>query len=324
MTHSATPGTGTPTESRPLVDTLSAYMVTPQWAARVVSPLHDALTMSERQAMLSENADSYLHVTSDPLALPDPPGEGIAESAQARALQRLLDLGAYSPVPEPAMFLYRMREGDREHTGVIANVAVAGFCDGRVLGHEAVQPERVAGLVRHYQQVRMRSELVTLFHPVDPLVAQLTADVVAEPPLLSFTDSGGVAQSVWRADHAQAAILTRRLASQRLYIADGHHRVAAATRCWERDGRPGSGTVLCALYAQDQLVLHAFYRLVRGPVDVPTLLEQLSRCFDVLPMDPAGACHLWKGGRSARMPPVNGGRCDRGSVENCRESQASM
>ena len=72
-----------------------------------------------------------------------------------------------------------MREGGDEHTGVIASVGVDGFADGRVLGHEAVQPARVDGLVRHYQQVAMRSELVALFHPADPGIAELTARFAA-------------------------------------------------------------------------------------------------------------------------------------------------
>jgi uncharacterized protein (DUF1015 family) len=207
---------------------------------------------------------------------------------QAEALQRLLGLGAYTPVPEPAVFVYRLTDRGREHTGVIASVAVEGFEDGRVLGHERVQPERVAGLVRHYQRVSLRSELVALFHPVDPWIADLTTRVVAEPPLLSFTDASGMVQSVWRAGPAEAADLTRRLGAQRLYLADGHHRAAAAIRFWEQAGRPTTGKVLCALYPQDEIVLHAFHRRVRGPVDVPALLEGLGAHFDAALVDDPG------------------------------------
>ncbi len=277
--------TSATTVTGPLVDTVAAHMVTAAWAARVVSPLHDVLTESERRAILADNPDSYLHVTSDPLALPGPPGDPAAESVQAKALRRLLDIGAYTRVPEPTLFVYRLTDHGREHTGVIASVHVAGFSDGRVLGHEDVQPDRVAGLVRHYRQVPMRSELVALFHPPDPTVAELTAQVVAQPPVLAFTDSGGVAQSVWQAGPAEAATLARRLGDQRLYVADGHHRVAAATSCWEEAGRPESGAVLCALYPQDQVDLHAFHRRVLGPVDLPALLEGLAPHFDVRPVD---------------------------------------
>lgn len=275
--------------ARPLVDTVAAHIVTPPWAARVVSPLHDVLSEAERRAILADNPDSYLHVTSDPVALPTPPGDGVAESVQARALRRLLELGAYKPVPEPAVFVYRMSDRGREHTGVIASVAVAGFHDGRVLGHEAVQPERVAGLVRHYQQVSKRSELVALFHPVDSVVAGLTARVVARPPLLDFTDASGVVQTVWQAGPVEAAELSRHLGRHRLYVADGHHRMAAATTGWERAGRPENGAVLCALYPQDQVQLHAFHRRIRGPVGLPALLHRLGGRFDLAPAPAPGA-----------------------------------
>jgi uncharacterized protein (DUF1015 family) len=280
--------TATPVSRRlvyPLVNTAKAHMVTAEWAPVVVSPLHDVLSDAERRAILADNPHSYLHVTSDPLALPEPPGDAATESLQARALRRLLDVGAYTAMPQPALFVYRLTLGGREHTGVIASVALAGFGDGRVLGHEAVQHERVAGLVRHYQHVPMRSELVALFHHVDPVVAELTARVVAGRPLLVFTDAGGVAQSVWRAGSAEAAALTRRLSAKRLYIADGHHRVAAATRCWETAGRPGTGSVLCVLYPQDAIALHAFHRRLRGPVDVPALLKDLETSFAVTSTD---------------------------------------
>jgi uncharacterized protein (DUF1015 family) len=168
---------------------------------------------------------------------------------------------------------------------VIAGVGVEGFRDGRVLGHESVQPERVAGLVRHYQRVSVRSELVTLFHPADSLIAEVTARVLAQPPLLSFTDVSGVVQSIWHAVPADAAMLRATLGDQRLYVADGHHRVAAATRLWETAAEHAPKDVLCAIYPQDEIDLHAFHRLVRGPVSVPPLLEGLATQFELTAVD---------------------------------------
>lgn len=288
-------------QARPLVGSVTAHVVSSHWATRVVSPLHDALSETERRAVLTSNPDSYLHVTSDPLALPEPPGDA-AEPMQAKALRRLLELGAYTPVPEPALFVYRLTERGREHTGVIASVAVEGFGNGRVLGHEAVQPERVTGLVRHYERVPKRSELVALFHPVDLEVAELTTRVTAQPPILDFTDASGAVQSVWQAGQADAQKLAHVLGRQRLYIADGHHRVAAAMRGAEQQGRPG--TVLCAVYPQHEIELHAFHRRVRGPVMASVLLERLATYFDVTaadgPLDasrvPPGAIGLYAAG----------------------------
>jgi uncharacterized protein (DUF1015 family) len=290
-----------------LVRPVRARLVTSQWAKRVVSPLHDVLTESERRAVLADNPDSYLHVTSDPLALPGTLGDAPADAAQARALRRLLDQGAYRCLPEPSVFVYRMREGADVHTGVVASVGLAGFADGRVLGHERVQSRRVESLVRHYDRVAMRSELVALFHRVEPAVTELTARVCQEPALLEFTDAGGVEQSVWRAHPQESAALARRLDRRRHYIADGHHRVAAALRCWERDGRPEDSSVLCALYPQDQVFLHSFHRRVHGPVAVPELLDALGSGFVVRraagPDVGPGSIGLYAAGRWQLLTP---------------------
>jgi len=290
-----------------LVRPVRARVVTPPWAARVVSPLRDVLTETERRAMLAANPDSYLHVTSDPLALPRPPGEGAAEAAQARALQRLLDQGAYRCLCEPSVFVYAMREEGGTCTGIVAGVDLAGFADGRVLGHEQVQEERVEGLVRHYERVELRSELVALFHPDEPVVTEVTARIREDPPLLEFADALGVEQSVWQAGPEESAVLARHLSESRQYIADGHHRVAAALRRWSRDGRSEGSSVLCAMYPQDQVSLHAFHRRVRGPVALQELLEALEPGFDVRraagPDLPSGSLGLYAGGRWHVLTP---------------------
>ena len=261
-----------------LVRPVGTWLVDPSWAPRVVTPLHDVLTEPERRAVLASNPDSFLHVTSPPLGVPGPEDGDV----QVRALRRLLDAGAFRRLAEPRLFVYRMTApaGD-QHTGVVAGVDLGGFTDGRVLGHERVQPGRVEALARHSERVGMRSELVTLFHQADPVVSELTAEVVRHRPLLDFTDAGGIAQSVWRAGLEESVALAHRLDGARHYITDGHHRVAAALAAWRRHGEPPGRSVLCALYPQDQVTVHAFHRRVRGPVAVSELVDRLGSAFVV-------------------------------------------
>ena len=289
-----------------LVTPFPGQVVRPSWAARVISPLHDVLTVEERRAIMADDPDSYLYVTSDPLDLPHAPG-GDPRTANAVAQQRLLDLGAYDEPEAGAAYAYRMIDGGDGHTGIVVQVSVAGFVDGRVLGHEGVQPDRVDGLVRHFDVVPRRSELISLVHRDDAEVAELTASVSRTAPILDIVDVSGIGQTVWRAGATQTAQLVERLDGRQLYIADGHHRVAAAVRRWERDGRPDDATVLCVIYPERQIRLYAFHRLLHGPVDVAALLEASAEDFDIRPAAgptlSSGRFGLYAAGRWSELVP---------------------
>jgi uncharacterized protein (DUF1015 family) len=289
-----------------LVRPFSGRIVRSSWATRVVSPLHDVLSTADRRAILAANPDTFLHVTSDPEDLPD---AGLRDDHDADpnaiALQRLLALGAYGPRVQPAVFAYRMKGLDRRRTGLVAEVAVRGFADGRVLGHEDVQPDRVDRLARRFERVPMQSDLLSLLHRDDQEVAALTAAACAGPVLLELTDVSGVHQAVWPVSAADSVELAGRLSELPLYIADGHHRVAAALQRWELAGRPDDASVLCAIYAEEQVRLYAFHRRVRGPIAVTELVAELARGFAIEPATgptrTAGAIGLYAGGRWSRL-----------------------
>jgi uncharacterized protein (DUF1015 family) len=99
----------------------------------------------------------------------------------------------------------------------------------------------------------------------------------------------------------------RHLDSHRHYIADGHHRVAAALDAWKRDGPREDASILCALYPQSQVSLHAFHRRVLGPVAVQELLGDLESGFQVRPsagphVEP-GSIGLYAAGRWQLLTP---------------------
>ena len=232
----------------------------------VVCPMHDALSAAQRANLLLENPLSYLNVTRSALDMPGASYEEIG-AANAAGLERLLRSDSYGPLGDPAIYVYRIdRDGD-VHTGVVADLDVAGFVDGRVLGHEDVKPEKVEALSRHFEAVPTRSELVAVMHRDDDEAAAVVAATTARPPVLTVTDLTGVEQQVWRVTDADAPLLVERLSALRHYVADGHHRVAATVARWHDHGSPRGGTVLCVLYPESQTHLMAFDRLVAGPID---------------------------------------------------------
>jgi uncharacterized protein (DUF1015 family) len=175
--------------------------------------------------------------------------------------------------------------------------------DRQVRGHEAVQPQRVASLVQHHATTDAPPALVALLHAAGPTYARTLDEVCETAPILDFAGPSGLRQTVWRVPRGDlTASLADELAAADHYIADGHHRVAAALTEWRQAGEPADAGVLCVVHAMDGLRLSAFHRRVPGPVDLAAVLELLAPAFEVasVPESPwpvPGTLGLYAGGR---------------------------
>jgi uncharacterized protein (DUF1015 family) len=288
-----------------------ARLVKAAWADHVVSPMHDSLTPEEREAIMRERPYSWLHVSRTPDDLPDGGDEDALVELEAVALRRLLEAGVFEDPADPALYVYRLRAPGHEQTGIVGEVAHEAFVEGRVLGHEGVQPERVDALESHLERVGAASTLVALTFRADDDVRKLVDAATEEEPLLSF-GAEDLEQTVWRVDDPVAVERIReRIDRQVLYITDGHHRARASVDLWERAGRPAGGGVPAVLFPDDQLRMLAFHRRVLGPLpDGPdALLAALRRQAEVDERRPdraeRGVVGLYVDGRWYRLvlPP---------------------
>ncbi len=192
-----------------------------------------------------------------------------------------VDPAAYDEC-EAALYVYRQQRGDLSSTGVVCDVAVRAFVGGQVRGHEAVQAQRVDSLVHHHATTDAAPALVALLHHAGPTYAATLEEVCLTAPLLDFAGPSGLHQTVWRVPPgAPTTRLADELTAADHYIADGHHRVAAALAAWQQTGEPADAGVLCVIHPMDGLRLSAFHRRVIGPVDLAPLLELLAPTFQV-------------------------------------------
>ncbi len=252
----------------------TARLVRQDWAARAAAPMADTLAPGERRKREPVPASAY--------------------DEERRGL-----------------FVYRIRNGNGDHVGVIADVRLDAFADGRVRGHESDEPHRVEALVALYADQPTRSEPVALLHDQPAEVTALVAAVTATEPLLTFPGPDGHEHTLWCVDDATADALCAALGDGVHYIADGHHRVAARLQAWEAAGRPAEGGVLCVVYPMDGLRLSSFHRRVVGPVDAETLVEAATKDFAVAEVPPGGeGIGLYTEGRWWRLLVRPGTRPD--------------
>jgi uncharacterized protein (DUF1015 family) len=213
-----------------------------------------------------------------------------------------VDPASYADAP-PALYVYRQSRGDVSHTGVVCEVALQAVADGRVRGHEAVHQLRVDALVWHHARTSSAPALVMLLHDAGPEFIRAVAEAQQTEPVLDFAGPQGLQQTVWRlADGPATQALAGELGTADLYIADGHHRTAAALEEWRVAGKPPEAGLLCVVHPMDGLTLSAFHRKVSGPVHAEHLLALLAGEYDVrevagTPTPAVGSMGLYVGSR---------------------------
>lgn len=202
----------------------------------------------------------------------------------ARLAPRAVRPDAYEPMP-PALYIYRQRTPYGEHVGIVCDITPEAFLDGRVRGHESVQPDRVDGLARYLATAPQRMDLVSTLHRAGPVVRATLARAPELPPIREVAGPDGSHHTVWRIPQGpHADMLCRELGAATHYIADGHHRVAASLRVWARSGHDSSRGLLCVAYPLDGLRLASFDRRVAGPIDSTLVRDLLEANFDVRPV----------------------------------------
>lgn len=186
----------------------------------------------------------------------------------------------------PSLYVYRQSRDGASYTGIVCDVSVSAIAEHRVRGHEAVEQMRVEALIWHHAKFDGPPALVTLLHQAGPEFTRAVAAAEESEPLLDFDGANGYRQTLWRLDDSpQTRAVAREMGAQPLYIADGHHRSAAALAEWTQAGEPAEAGLLGVVHPMDGLSLSSFHRRAAGPIDAKRLLGLLARDFEVDKVD---------------------------------------
>jgi uncharacterized protein (DUF1015 family) len=129
-------------------------------------------------------------------------------------------------------YIYRLIQGNHTQTGIVACVSVADYNNQIVKRHENTREHKLLDRVKHIEAVGAHTGPVLLTYKASASIDQVVQDVVqSSSPIFNFTAPDGVQHQVWRVSKEQDAVQLQAgfAALDSLYIADGHHRAAAAS-----------------------------------------------------------------------------------------------
>jgi uncharacterized protein (DUF1015 family) len=242
---------------------------------QVAAPPYDVLNVAEARQQVLDNPLSFLHVEKSEIDIPD--AAGVEDRRiYTRAKENLEDMirqGILFQEESASFYLYRQQMGGRVQTGIAACVDIAEYESGRILRHEFTRKDKEKERTLNIDTVGAQTGPVFLVYCGREEIDRLTARIAERPPEYDFTADDGVRHTVWiiRDPAETREVEDGFLPVEILYIADGHHRAAAAAnvarlRNSRNSGDCGEGEhhlLLAVLFPHDQPRIMDYNRAVR-------------------------------------------------------------
>lgn len=259
-------------------------------AASVASVPYDVVDVAEAKALAAGNPKSFLHVSRPEIDLPDgTDGASPAAYAQAkRALDGLLANGTLVRDAEPKFYAYRQTMGSHSQTGIVATFDTEDYLAGVLRQHEKTRKDKEDDRTRHIETLQAHTGPAFLTYRDDRAIDLIVADACRNAPLYDFVAPDGVGHTVWEIAPGSACVadelqeLFARIPVA--YIADGHHRSAAAARYAQAHGFAGeSRWFLGVIFPASQLQILSYNRLVHdlNGLSAYEFLSRLSEKFTI-------------------------------------------
>ena len=264
-------------------------------APRVAAPPYDVLSSEEARQMAAGNPYSFLHVGKPEIDLP--PGTDLySDAVYAKGkenFRRLLDEGTIFQDAAANFYIYKQVWGDHVQVGLVAGASCQDYLDDVIKKHELTRPDKENDRMRHIETLGAQTGPVFLTYRRSDWVDSLVARAMEKGPEYDFATGDGVRHVFYVVDDPGLVRCIREAfaALPCLYVADGHHRSAAATRIkqkrdQERPGRTGredDNFFLTVIFPHSQMKILAYNRVVRDlhGLEPDAFLKKVKETFEV-------------------------------------------
>ncbi len=278
-----------------LIQPFAGLRPAPGRAAEVIAPPYDVLSTDEARVRAAGKPWSFLHISKPEIDLPagtDPYAPQVYAKA-AENLGVMIREGVLARDPAPCYYVYRLVMDGHTQTGLVAAASLAEYEANRIRKHEHTQTDKENDRVRQIDALNAQTGPVMVAYPDAREVDDILARCSAGAPDADATADSGVRHSLWVVRDAETqGRLTRAFdAMPALYIADGHHRSAAASRVAKarraanprHTGEENYNTFQVVIFPHHQMQILDYNRVVSGlnGMDAETLLARVREKFSV-------------------------------------------
>ena len=268
-----------------LINPFPALKATKESAQNTIAPPYDVLNSEEARQMAEGNPSSFLHVSKPEIDFPagiNPYSKTVYEKGLNNFLS-LIETGRMVQDTAPYYYVYRVTQGDHQQTGLVTAASVEAYRQNRIRKHEFTRPDKENDRTQQIATLKAQTGPVFTTYRHDATVEKLLNSVTeAGPAEFSAQLSDGSTHEIWTVTEADTIQnLTDTFEKMPcVYIADGHHRAAAAANVAEQSRYPNFLTVLFPHTEVQILPYHRVIKTLNGqtPED---FLKNLAADFEV-------------------------------------------
>jgi uncharacterized protein (DUF1015 family) len=275
-----------------------AYRPRPELAAQVAAVPYDVVNTQEAAELAKGNPHSFLHVGRPEIDLPagtDVHADAVYAKGVAN-LMRMIETGTLMHEGLPSLYVYQQRMGDHVQAGLVGLCSVAEYENGTIKRHEFTRKDKEDDRTRHVTEQNANAEPVFLTYKAVPYIDHIVNDIRKLPPVYDVVTPDGIGHTVWvvTGEPVICELVNLFNGVPALYIADGHHRTAAAIRYGQaRRAAAGAAATgdepfesfMAVVFPHDQLKIMDYNRVVKdlNGLSQDAFLAKVRETFDVAP-----------------------------------------
>jgi len=240
-------------------------------AELVASVPYDVVNTDEARALAGGNPLSFLHVSRPEIDL-TPDTDIHSDAVYRKAVENFEKLISNCPLEkeaEPSLYLYRLIMGDHEQAGIVAVCSIDEYDNGTIRKHERTRRDKEDDRTRHMLMLKAQTGPVFLTYRSRAEIDEQVAAAINAEPLFDLTAVDGVRHTIWRLDQTDSLVKSFESVPL-LYIADGHHRAASASRAraelkeqsFAHTGKEDYNYFLTVIFPDSQVQILAYNRTV--------------------------------------------------------------
>ncbi len=237
------------------------------FANLVVAPPYDVLSSKEAKQLAQNNPYSFLHISKAEIDFDDntsPYDEKVYKKAYEN-YQSLLTNSVLHTTGKPCFYIYQIKNDNHIQTGLAVSASVKAYLDGRIKRHELTRTIKENDRIKQIKTVGAQTGPALLINKEIPTIKKLLKEITSTSnPYLSIKDNNNNTHSLWIIDNNEnITLIQNEFQKQNLaYIADGHHRSAAASKLAIENNTTDTARFLAITFFEDEMEILDYNRVV--------------------------------------------------------------